>query len=179
VACRTRLAAAGVVLADWAPSAAGRCTVIEPVELVRTALRFDPPLQTSCAMAAAWLDFEPRVIALARRETGRRPVALRHFGSYGCRPMTGNRGRLSLHAQALALDLAGLVLEDGRSVEVARDWRDPGPAGRLLRGLAAAACRDFGTVLTPDSDRFHWNHIHLDIGPWQHCPAPSRRLRVA
>ena len=40
---------------------------------------------------------------------------------------------------------------------------------RLLQLAASAACRWFGVVLTPDSDRWHQDHIHVDLGPWRRC----------
>ena len=97
-------------------------------------------------------------------------VAVRHYGSFACRGMTGNAGRASLHAQARALDIAGFQLADGRVVTVLTGWSGPrGPAPVPAGALPLAACRQFSVVLTPNSDRFHQDHIHVDIGPWRKC----------
>jgi len=93
------------------------------------------------------------------------------MGSHACRRMTGNAGRASLHARALALDLVGFEFPDGSRVTVFEDWSDRGPRGRFLRAVAKAACRHFAMVLTPRSDRFHLDHLHLDLGPFVRCDA--------
>lgn len=130
-----------------------------------------PPLQTSCALARVWASFEPEIRAIARRELAAELVRTLHMGSHACRRMTGNAGRASLHASARALDLAGFELADGTRVLVREHWHDRGPRGRFLRAVARAACRRFTMVLTPRSDRFHHDHIHLDLGPFAGCDA--------
>lgn len=119
----------------------------------------------------AWARFEPEIRAIVRRELNSEPVRTLHMGSHACRRMTGNAGRTSLHAHALAFDLAGFELADGSQVTVREHWYDRGPRGRFLRAVARAACRHFTMVLTPKSDRFHHDHIHLDLGPFAGCDA--------
>ena len=78
--------------------------------------------------------------------------------------------------RATAADAAGLV-ELAREVGAepegwlisTSEWRRPGDERRFLRAVAVAACRKFSVVLTPNSDRFHRDHIHVDIGPWRKC----------
>jgi hypothetical protein len=122
-------------------------------------------------MLLAWAQFEADLQAIARGTMGSPVVAIRHYGSFACRGMTGNAGRRSLHAQARALDIAGFQLADGEVVTVLRGWNGPANQRRFLHALAAAACRRFSVVLTPNSDRFHRDHLHLDIGPWRKCGA--------
>jgi hypothetical protein len=50
----------------------------------------------------------------------------------------------------------------------------------------AGACREFYTVLGPGSDRYHYNHIHVDLlvtnvfrGRYYCRPSPGRRVPVA
>ena len=33
----------------------------------------------------------------------------------------------------------------------------------ILRAVQAAACQQFSTVLAPGSNRFHYDHIHVDL----------------
>lgn len=169
--CLDALRAAGLRVERWEAPGTGACRVDEPVRLARSGLPLDPPLETSCSLARAWLRFEPEVRAIARRELGAEPRGIVHMGSHACRRMTGNAGRASLHARALALDLAGFELADGTRVTVLEHWHDRGPRGRFLRAVAKAACRHFPMVLTPRSDRFHRDHLHLDLGPFARCDA--------
>lgn len=168
-ACLDVLAERGITVRPWAGGSPG-CPVDTPVSAAAGAMMsFDPTLRTSCAMLVAWSGFEAAVERAARDHLRSRVVAIRHFGSFACRRMTGNAGRLSLHAQARALDIAGFVLVDGRVVTVEGGWRGPRDQQRFLRAVAAAACRYFSVTLTPDTDRLHRNHLHVDIGPWRQC----------
>ncbi len=54
-------------------------------------------------------------------------------------------------------------------VSVKRDWGKRGKARDFLRAVAAQACHYFDEVLTPDSDRDHVDHIHLDLGRYKLC----------
>ncbi len=170
-ACEAELRALGATFEPWPAPAGGACRVERPIRLVASRVPPDRPLETNCALARAWLGFEPELLAVARRELGAEALALLHMGSWSCRRMTGNAGRTSQHARALALDVAGFRLADGRRITVAEHWRDRGPAGRFLRAAAKAACRHFPMVLTPDSDRWHRDHLHLDLGPFARCDA--------
>src|SRR5262249_34970549 len=39
------------------------------------------------------------------------------------------------------------------------------PEAAFLRDVHAGACRIFGTVLGPEADEAHRNHLHLDLAP--------------
>jgi hypothetical protein len=87
------------------------------------------------------------------------------FGTYACRSRDNIRGaKLSEHAFANAFDVSGFRLADGRTIRVKQDWygRDPVNAA-FLREAQATACRYFTTVLAPGSDRYHTDHIHIDL----------------
>jgi hypothetical protein len=169
--CVRLLAERGIAVQPW-QGGTRACPVDTPVRTTRGRVSvFAPPLETSCAMLAAWSAFEAELDRAARATMGSPVVAIRHYGSFACRRMTGNAGRRSLHAQAQALDIAGFQLADGRVVTVLRGWSGPRDQRRFLRAVAVAACRQFSVVLTPNSDRFHQDHIHVDIGPWRKCGA--------
>lgn len=169
--CPAALAALGVRFDPWPAPVAGPCRVEQPVRVHASAIPPASPLATSCDLARSWARFEPEVQAIARRELGQNAVRMLHMGSHACRAMTGNAGRASLHAAARALDLVGFELADGSRVTVLEHWHDRGPRGRFLRAVARAACQRFAMVLTPRSDRFHVDHIHLDLGPFARCDA--------
>jgi hypothetical protein len=168
-ACLRALAERRIAVEPWR-TGGGRCAVTTPVRAAAGSLAaFAPPLETSCAMLVAWSDFEQEMQKAAQTHLGRPVVAVRHYGSFACRRMTGNAGRLSLHAQARALDISGFKLEDGRSVSVAKGWRGRREERGFLRAVARAACRHFSVTLTPATDRAHHDHLHVDIGPWRKC----------
>ena len=100
------------------------------------------------------------------------------FGSYACRNVVGsarNSDRRSGHAIANAIDVAGVQLKDGRRVTILADWRSPDPATQaFLHAIHQSACKRFGTVLSPDYNAAHANHLHLDQAPrgawgWRAC----------
>lgn len=122
-------------------------------------------------MLFAWATFEPIVDELARRHLGSGLRSVQNYGSHACRAMTGNRSRFSLHASARALDIAAFELADGERIVVQEDWNGRGAKTRFLHAVAQAACERFSVVLTPNSDKFHQDHIHVDIGPWKVCGA--------
>lgn len=172
-ACLRALEARGVRVEPWSPPRAGgsSCRVDTPVRAVAgSGVRFTPALETSCAMLVAWLDLEAEVRGAARTHLGQPIRSVYHYGSHGCRAMSGNRGRISLHATARALDVSGFELANGRVLDVRAGW-DGGTRGerRFLRAVRDAACRRLGVVLDPDSDRQHRDHIHMDLGGWRMC----------
>ena len=95
------------------------------------------------------------------------------FGSYACRNVIGSGAagdRRSGHAVANAIDVAGFVLKDGRRVSVLSGWTSPDPVEQqFLRTLRASACRRFGTVLSPDYNAAHRNHLQLEDDGARFC----------
>lgn len=166
-------------------AAAGPCAVDNPVSVTRTETAWSQSGIVSCAFALRLESFEREVVQpLALARFGKRVRLIRHFGTYACRETAG--GRWSQHAAGDAIDIAGFVLDDGTPIMVAQDWRRRGRKRAFLQDVARAACRRFSVVLTPDSDRDHWNHIHLDGGPYHWCgnraaitPAPPPAARAA
>lgn len=149
-------------------ASAGLCAVDNPVSVTAAAIPWNQPGVVSCAFASRLERFDREVVQpAAQRYLGESVRRLRHLGTYSCRDTAG--GRLSEHATGNAMDLAGFEMADGALVLVERDWRHPGPRRDFLRAVARRACGYFTEVLTPDSDRDHWNHLHLDIGPWKKC----------
>ncbi len=95
------------------------------------------------------------------------------FGSYACRNVVGsaaNAGRRSGHAVANAIDVAGFRLADGRRVTVLADWRSADAAvGGFWQAVHRSACKRFGTVLSPDYNAAHANHLHLEDDAARFC----------
>ncbi|OYW44907.1 MAG: extensin [Sphingomonadales bacterium 32-68-7] len=84
------------------------------------------------------------------------------MGSYSCRNVAGTN-RKSAHATGEAIDIAAFVLENGRRVSVRQDWNGGDPRAReFLRVVRQSACKRFGTVLSPDYNAAHHDHLHLE-----------------
>ena len=169
--CQAELDRRGVAYAV-APMAASQsaCTVDDPIKVSTAEIAWNQPAIVACGFALALDDFTRETVEpLAKRYFGERITLLRHYGAYSCR--TTRTGHDSLHAKGEAIDIAAFVLADGRVVSVERDWRSGGVRGRFLHALAREACGRFSVVLTPDSDRDHFNHIHLDDGRYKLCGA--------
>ncbi len=118
----------------------------------------------ACPVAAALAMWEWDVVApAAQRHFGARVSRIEHLGSYSCRRMYGrSSGGWSEHATANALDVAGFRLDDGTRVSVLRDWRGGDAKAAFLRDVRDGACRVFATVLSPDYNAAHRDHLHLD-----------------
>jgi hypothetical protein len=146
---------------------------------------FNSTQTLDCSMVAeldAWLAEVVQPAALARFGA---PVAqLDSMGSYNCRSMNNQIGaRLSEHSFGNALDIGAFELADGRKITLIRDWTHGDPQTRaFLHDVHNGACGHFATVLSPGSNPFHYNHIHVDLaqhgmssrGPRRICkPAPQ------
>lgn len=131
----------------------------------RRAIRYEPaPPPLACPLAAGLVLWEREVVEpAAERRLGAHVVAIEHFGSYACRRIYGRAtGDWSEHARARALDVAGFRLRDGRRVTIARDWTRDGPESRFLHDIRDGGCNLFATVLSPDYNAAHHDHLHLD-----------------
>jgi len=147
-----------------------RCHIDAAIRVSRIGAALDHRATMSCFLAERLDRFEREAIPrLAAADLGQRVSRIDHLGAYSCRANTGRPDRLSEHAYGLAIDIAGFHLADGSAVSVERDWWTPGPKRNFLHHFARAACDYFSVVLTPDSNRDHFNHIHLDIGPDRLC----------
>ena len=125
----------------------------------------------SCPLAVAFALFERHSLQPAAQAVfGQAVTRVDHLGSFACRNIYNRaEGRLSQHASANALDIAGFRLADGRSISVLRDWPGQGDSARFLRQVREGACHDFNVVLSPDYNAAHRNHFHLDMGRWGVC----------
>ncbi len=143
-------------------------------------------LTMQCPLAVRYVIWDRQVLQPAAQSIfGSRVASVNNYGTYACRRIYGSTevaDRPSEHARANALDVASVTLEDGRTVSVEADWDGEGPAGTqgagLLRRLRDGACRVFSTVLTPDYNAAHENHLHLDGSPRGLCAMGPRVRRT-
>ncbi|WP_414476500.1 extensin family protein [Microvirga sp. M2] len=81
---------------------------------------------------------------------------------FECRPRNrAETGRLSTHAEGLAIDIAGFELANGSTLRVKPQGEAaPDPT---LAAIRKAACGWFTTILGPGSDPDHVDHLHVDV----------------
>lgn len=146
------------------------CGIGSAVSLVATESTLSRPAEMDCGLALRYARFDSDVIQpLAQELFGQGVRVVHHYGSYVCRGRTSDSRRLSEHAYGKALDLGVFELTDGDKISVSRHWRGSGAKSEFLQRVARAACDHFNVVLSPNSDKDHQDHIHVDIGPWKKC----------
>jgi hypothetical protein len=167
--CRALLRSAGVRYTMLPAVKSGeRCGYADAVRLPSKGSRriaFRPAnLGVSCPVAAALALWEWNVLQTAAREHfDARVVSIEHLGSYSCRRIYGRgSGDWSEHATADAVDVAGFRLSDGTQVSVLKDWNGGGAKAAFLRDVRTGGCKLFATVLSPDYNTAHRDHLHLD-----------------
>jgi hypothetical protein len=151
---------------------AGSCGYQNAVELTQSTHLYSAPVATSCAAAAALALWERDVVApAAERHLGQAVARIELAGaSYQCRPIAGRSdGRMSEHASANAVDIGGFTLADGTVLRVERGWRGAAEERAFLREIRDGACDHFKAVLSPDYNRAHRDHFHLDMGRYEIC----------
>ncbi|MCC5974529.1 MAG: extensin family protein [Rubellimicrobium sp.] len=141
----------------------GGCGIAEPVRVRSVSgVQLSTPALMDCPTAQAlntWVA-QGAVPAIGSHGGGLRTLQV--MGHYTCRPMNNQAGqRLSEHGRGRAIDIGGFGLRNGTQISVLRGWNREGD-GRILRQMHRAACGTFGTVLGPDSNRFHSDHFHFD-----------------
>tara|TARA_R100001129_G_scaffold186208_1_gene176952 strand:+ start:615 stop:1286 length:672 start_codon:yes stop_codon:yes gene_type:complete len=174
--CLAKLGAAGASFSPL-PNAydAPGCTRIDTVSL--SDLRGDagrfgianigPVTCQTASTFAGWVRYG--VDRAARAYLGSPLARIETMGSYSCRNVAGT-SRRSAHARAEAIDVAAFVLEDGRRISVIGDWKGGNSDERqFLRVVRESACKRFGTVLSPDYNAAHADHLHLEVGDSSFC----------
>jgi hypothetical protein len=158
-----------------APGVATPLNLTGPLQGVR--VRTAPPRSPygilDCRLVLALDDFA-RIVA--RHDV----VEIRIDNMYRPHARLPGRRKLSQHARGLAADIPSLVLGDGRTLEVKRDWHgtlgmpacgpdaspvDPTQETILLRNLLCETSRAglFHHMLTGNDDAAHETHFHFDI----------------
>jgi hypothetical protein len=137
--CLKRLAPLGAEIEIAEPVRQERCGAPAPVVLKRMTsgagkVEFQPAPTLNCAMVARLHTWVEKTLQPAAQEFLGSPVTrIRNASGYVCRNRVGSvfhGDRLSEHALANAIDIAGFVTADGRSIDVLSKW---GPNVRDLR----------------------------------------------
>ena len=142
------------------------CGIEDPVKIAAVLTKdgrriaINPPATLRCTTAEAvayWVrdDIAPIAAAL-----GSPLAAVANFDSYECRGRNRIFGAMiSEHGKGNAIDIRALTLANGKHYELTDAQVDKAARERLK----ASACARFTTVLGPESDGYHENHIHVDL----------------
>jgi len=152
----------------------GGCTTLNSVRLDRVGsdtgqfaiVNLGPLTCPAANSLAGWARYG---VDRAARQIFGSPVArIETMGSYSCRNVAGSTRR-SAHARAEAVDIGAFVLENGRRISITGGWNGARDEREFLRIVHRSACKRFGTVLGPDYNAAHEDHLHLELGSGSFC----------
>jgi hypothetical protein len=121
-----------------------------------------PAATLRCTMASVVADWIRTDVAALAAQQKSEPAVLDNFDSYECRGFNRIPGaHLSEHGRANALDVRAIELANGTSIGLT----DRNVPREVRESVLHSVCTRFTTVLGPDSDWYHEDHIHLDLAP--------------
>lgn len=145
----------------------GGCQVIDAVQLIDIGVPVTNLTAMRCGLARLFTGWARHGVAPAAHQIlGSDLVRIESFGTLSCRNVIGSAragNKLSGHATANAVDISAFILADGRRISVEAGWQSEDPRVReFLQVIHASACKRFGTVLSPDYNAAHHDHLHLE-----------------
>ncbi|WP_258042996.1 extensin family protein [Sphingomonas sp. NBWT7] len=146
------------------------CAILGTVKLLDVGVPTTNLGAVRCGQARTYARWARNAVAPAAYQIlGSELAKVESMGSYACRNVAGT-GRRSGHAIANAIDVGAFQLKDGRRISVLHDWNSSHPeVRRFLAVVSASACRRFGTVLGPNYNAAHRNHLHLEDDKANFC----------
>lgn len=149
------------------------CAILGTVKLLDVGVPTTNLGAVRCGEARTYAQWARNAVAPAAYQIlGSELDKIETMGSYACRNTVGTRGpaRRSGHAIANAIDVSGFQLKDGRRITILRDWDSPDEdVRRFLQTIHDSACRRFGTVLSPNYNAVHRDHLHLEADAAHFC----------
>ena len=152
------------------PVGEGLCQVRSPLSVTGIVVEgrevpLSNPAVTGCALAGQVAEWVARADAYTQSVFKSGVAEVRVGTSYQCRSRNHQEGApMSEHSFADALDVTGFTLADGTTLSLPHDWTGNGAEARAMRYAHDAACGLFTTVLGPDTNSLHKDHLHLDLG---------------
>ncbi|MGC6386683.1 extensin family protein [Ewingella sp. S1.OA.A_B6] len=150
----------------------GTCPLSSPVRVQRFgSVALSSSFLASCRLALSSAMFISQVVKpQAQAQLGSDLIRIDHLGSYVCRNLYNRaEGKLSEHATAEALDVAGFHLADGTDVTVLKGWKEQKPRGSYIRAIFKESCSYFGNSIGPDYNVAHANHFHFGMRWFGFC----------
>lgn len=157
----------GEVLAPIAGSRAG-CGISAPVRITSVAgVTLSQQSIMDCQTAVTLADWVSSSLKPVLRSRGGGVTGLQVPAHYSCRTRNSQKGaKISEHGKGHAIDISAFTLRDGSRISVLDGWKNRRDR-KVLERLHASACGPFGTVLGPESDRFHQDHFHFDTARYR------------
>lgn len=169
--CAPLLASRRYDAREAAPLKNGPCGA--PAPLLLKGFRSTPPVAVSpaatvtCPLAEAlnrWL--ETVVQPAAKELLQKQVVTVMVVDSYNCRRRYGDpTQKLSNHATAMAIDVAGFELDTTEQLTLENHWTPTDPTSAFFHRILQNGCGIFSTALGPDANASHRAHFHLDVQP--------------
>jgi hypothetical protein len=146
------------------------CGIVGTVKLLDIGVPTTNLGAVRCGQARTYAQWARNAVAPAAYQIlGSELDKVESMGSYNCRNVAGT-ARRSGHSIANAIDIGGFQLKDGRRITILKDWNSSDPdVRRFLQTISASACKRFGTVLGPNYNAAHRNHLHLEDDKANFC----------
>lgn len=161
----------GLVEADMLPpiEEGPQCGLQSPLEVTAVAIAgrsvpLSQPATVNCAMAGELARWAARIDAYTEATFNSGVAEILSGTSYFCRARNNVEGAdISEHGFGNALDVTGFRLESGEQISLPEDWSN-GTEADAMGYAHDTACGFFTTVLGPDANALHADHLHLDLG---------------
>lgn len=168
IACRWRLKELGVAFEEMDPiDGDGACGAAAPISVTEVApgISLTPAATLNCRTAEALAKWVREVVVpTAERHLEAEPTGLVHASSYVCRSRNNRSGaKLSEHATANAIDIAGIAFDGRETVAVVARGEDEAAEKAFQRAVREGACEHFTTVIGPGTNADHATHFHFDM----------------
>jgi len=149
------------------------CSQSGVVQLLDVGVPITNVKAVKCSVARALSEWVSDSLQPAARQVfGMRVARIESMGGYACRNVIGRpqaAGTWSEHATGNAIDIGAFILSDGRRISVKAGWYGPDKEQKFLRSVRAGGCKSFQTVLSPDYNAAHHDHLHFDLGRGPYC----------
>ncbi len=144
------------------------CGVSDPVAITSVGgVALSTPAKIDCGTAKALNSWVEKTVKPSVGRLGGGVSQLWVAAHYACRTRNNRKGaKISEHGKGRAIDISALTLKNGKRITVLDGW-GRGVEGKILRKLHKGACGPFGTVLGPNSDKYHRDHFHFDTARYR------------
>lgn len=153
--------------------ASDQCHIRSRVDLAGVGRARINSVETTCAIALRMAMWEQHSLQPAAADLLDTTVTgIDQIGSYDCREVrtiSSASDRMSTHATAEAIDIAGFQFADGTATRLIDDWNADDSKAQFLRRARNGACDWFQRTLSPDYNTLHADHLHLQSRGWGAC----------